>query len=58
MKRRTKEFAKEIISLCRELPNDREERLIGGQIFRSGTSIAANFDLLVGPDLKRSLFQN
>jgi four helix bundle protein len=43
MKRRTKEFAKEIILLCRKLPNNREGRLIGDQIFRSGTSIAANY---------------
>jgi four helix bundle protein len=43
MKERTKEFAKEIIRLCRKLPNDREGRLIGNQIFRSGTSIAANY---------------
>ncbi len=43
MKQRTKEFAKEIIRLCRKLPNNREGRLIGDQIFRSGTSIAANY---------------
>ena len=43
MKRRTKEFAKEIIILCRKLPNNREGRLIGDQIFRSGTSVAANY---------------
>jgi four helix bundle protein len=43
MKRRTKEFAKEIIKLCRSLPKNREGRLIGEQIFRSGTSIAANY---------------
>jgi len=43
MKKRTKEFAKEIISLCRKLPNNREGRLIGGQIFRSGTSVASNY---------------
>ena len=43
MKRRTKEFAKAIILLCRKLPNNREGRLIGDQIFRSGTSIAANY---------------
>jgi len=43
MKRRTKDFAKEIIQLCRKLPNNREGRLIGDQIFRSGTSIAANY---------------
>ena len=43
MKRRTKEFAKEIIRLCRKLPKNREGRLIGDQIFRAGTSVAANY---------------
>jgi four helix bundle protein len=42
MKKRTKEFAKSIIKLCRKFPNNMEGRLIGNQIFRSGTSIAAN----------------
>ena len=43
MKNRTKEFAKKIIKLCRELPNNREGRLIGNQLFKSGTSVAANY---------------
>jgi four helix bundle protein len=43
LKRRTKEFAKKIIGLCRELPNNREGRLIGNQLFNSGTSVAANY---------------
>ena len=43
MKKRTKKFAKEIIKLCRNLPDNREGRLIGNQIFRSGTSVAANY---------------
>ena len=43
MKKRTKEFAKEIISLCRKLPNNREGRLTGDQIFRSGTSVASSY---------------
>jgi four helix bundle protein len=43
MKQRTKRFAKEIIELCRKLPYNREGRLIGNQIFRSGTSVAANY---------------
>ena len=43
MKRRTKEFAKEIIRLCRKLPKNREGRLIGDQIFRAVTSVAANY---------------
>lgn len=43
MKRRTKEFAKRIINLCRQLWHSREGRLIGGQLFRSGTSVGANY---------------
>lgn len=43
LKRRTKQFAKDIIQLCRKLPNNREGRLVGNQIFRSGTSVAANY---------------
>lgn len=43
MKRRTKEFAKRIIQLCRTLPDNREGRLIGNQLFRAGTSVAANY---------------
>jgi four helix bundle protein len=43
MRRRTKEFAKKVIELCRELPNNREGRLIGNQLFKSGTSVAANY---------------
>jgi hypothetical protein len=51
MKQRTKEFAKQIIKHCRELPNNREGRLIGDQIFRAGTRPVA---VGLGP----SLFQN
>jgi len=43
MKKRTKDFAKDVISLIRQLPNNREGRLIGDQLFRSSTSIAANY---------------
>jgi four helix bundle protein len=43
IKNRTKEFAKKVIELCRELPNNREGRLIGNQLFKSGTSVAANY---------------
>jgi four helix bundle protein len=43
MKKRTKEFAKNIIVLCRNLPTNREGRLIGNQLFRAGTSVAANY---------------
>ena len=43
LKKRTKEFAKSVIYLCRQLPDTREGRLIGNQLFRSGTSVAANY---------------
>jgi four helix bundle protein len=43
LKKRAKDFAKRIIDLCRTLPNNREGRLIGDQLFRSGTSVAANY---------------
>jgi four helix bundle protein len=43
MKTRTKKFAIQIIKLCRLLPKNREGRLIGDQLFRSGTSVAANY---------------
>ncbi len=43
MKIRTKDFAKKVISLCRGLPATQEGRLIGGQFFRSGTSVGANY---------------
>ena len=43
MKSRTKEFAKQVINLCRQLPATREGRLIGDQFFRAGTSVGANY---------------
>jgi four helix bundle protein len=43
MKKRTKDYGKNTILLCRQLPKNREGRLIGDQIFRSGTSVAANY---------------
>jgi len=42
MKMRTKEFAKRVISLCRQLPTSREGQLIGTQFFRAGTSVGTN----------------
>lgn len=43
MKKRIKDFAEPVITLCRRLPDTREERLIGNQLFRSGTSGGANY---------------
>jgi len=43
MKQRTKEFATRIVVFCRQLPETREGRLLGSQLFRSGTSVGANY---------------
>ncbi|CAB1080606.1 hypothetical protein D1AOALGA4SA_8286 [Olavius algarvensis Delta 1 endosymbiont] len=43
MKGRTKNFAIEIIKLCRILPKNQESKLISNQLFRAGTSVAANY---------------
>jgi four helix bundle protein len=43
LRRRTKEFAICIIRLFRVLPRAEEARVIGRQLLRSGTSVAANY---------------
>jgi four helix bundle protein len=43
MKARTKEFAVRVVRLFRALPRSDEARIIGKQILRSGTSVAANY---------------
>ena len=43
MRRRTKEFAKQVIDLCKRLPNTREGRLVGDQLFRAGTAVGAHY---------------
>lgn len=43
MKIRTKNFAKRVINLCKKLPDTIEAQLIGTQLFRSGTSVGANY---------------
>lgn len=42
-KLRTKDFAKRVVSVCRALPPNRESQLIQRQLFRSGTSVGANY---------------
>jgi four helix bundle protein len=42
-KSRTKQFAIRIIRLFRALPRVEEARIIGRQLLRSGTSVAANY---------------
>ena len=39
---RSKEFAKEIVSLCREIKSTHREGVLTNQLLRSGTSIGAN----------------
>lgn len=43
LKIRTKTFALNIIKLVKSMPEDRIGRVLGNQILRSGTSIAANY---------------
>jgi four helix bundle protein len=40
---RTKQFAIRIVKLFRSLPKTEEARVIGRQLLRSGTSVAANY---------------
>jgi four helix bundle protein len=43
LKNRTKQFAIRIVKLFRSLPRTEEGRIIGKQMLRSGTSVAANY---------------
>lgn len=43
LRARTKRFAVEIIKLCRSLPTTVDGRVVGGQLIRAGTSVAANY---------------
>ena len=43
LKDRTKRFAIRIVKLFRSLPKTEEARVIGKQVLRSGTSVAANY---------------
>ena len=43
LKLRTKRFAVRVFSLYRALPKTEEAKIVGKQILRSGTSIAANY---------------
>jgi len=43
LKKRTRNFAVRIVRLFRALPNCSEARVVGQQLLRSGTSVAANY---------------
>lgn len=40
---RTKQFALRIVNMCGKLPESRAGRILGDQVFRSGTSVGANY---------------
>lgn len=40
---RTKQFAVRVVRLFRSLPNSAEAQVVGRQLLRSGTSVAANY---------------
>jgi four helix bundle protein len=43
LRQRTKQFALRIVRLFRSLPKNDEARILGRQVLRSGTSVAANY---------------
>ena len=43
LKDRTKKFALRVVKVVRSLPQSAEGRLVGNQLLRSGTSVAANY---------------
>ena len=43
LKERTKQFAIRVVRLFRSLPKTDEAKVIGKQVLRSGTSVAANY---------------
>ena len=43
LKDRTKQFAIRIVAVARSLPTSREGYVIGNQLLRSGTAVAANY---------------
>jgi four helix bundle protein len=43
MKERTKQFAIRVVAVVRSLPSSREGNVIGNQLLRSGTAVAANY---------------
>jgi len=47
------QFALEIVKACRWLSNEKKERIISIQLLRSGTSIGANIEEVIGGQSKR-----
>lgn len=59
LQKRTKQFAIRIIKLTQNLDKlGTVGIIIGKQVLRSGTSVAANYRQYVGPSLQKILFLN
>ena len=58
LRAQSKEFAKLIVFLCREIKNDYHESVLTNQLLRSGTSIGANLHEAQYAQEKRIVFQN
>lgn len=43
LKARTKQFAVDVIKLCRAIPASPDGRVVAGQLLRASTSVAANY---------------
>ena len=43
LKNRTKKFALRVLNVVRALPQNAEGRMVGNQLLRAGTSVAANY---------------
>jgi four helix bundle protein len=57
LEKRTLEFSKKIIRLCKKLPHDRINNRLVDQLIRSGTSIGANYREANETDTKKD-FRN
>jgi len=58
LRERTKQFAIRIVKLFRALPKTEEARVLGKQVLRSGTSVAANYRAVCRSRSREDAFQN
>ena len=56
MRKRTKQYALDVIRFYRKLPKNEETKIIGRQMFRSGTSVSANFRAACRAGRKREYY--
>ena len=55
---KSKDFAKQIVFLCRDVKSKYKESVLTSQLLRSGTSIEQIFMRRSMPKVKKTLFQN